>query len=172
MRIQKVCARIDMSKAFDTVDRKKLIDILRKRGIEEENVTIIKRLLSQPTLRAKNGKTIGEPFNTKRGVPQGDRLSPRLFTLYLDEALREIDREFEQKHQKDKIPRYTIIIMLKETRRRYTEYAVDADFICDILENARETVQIAKISISKSSNSNRIYHLSQRYRPNVSVTRI
>ena len=52
-RTPKVCAGIDMSKAFDTVDRKELIDILRKRGIEEENVTIIKPILNQTTLRAK-----------------------------------------------------------------------------------------------------------------------
>ena len=43
---QQVCAWRDMCKAFDTVDRKKLIDILRRKGNEEENVTIIKSLLS------------------------------------------------------------------------------------------------------------------------------
>ena len=112
-----------MSKAFDTVDRRKLIDILRKRGIEEENVTIIKRLLSQPTLRAKNGKTIGEPFNTNRGVPPGKWLSPRLFTLYLDEDIKEIDREFGTEAPKGQDPQI--------------QYADDADFILDILENAR-----------------------------------
>ena len=52
-RIQKVCAGIDMSKAFNTLDRKNLMDLLRKRSNEEENVSIIKRLLSQITLKAK-----------------------------------------------------------------------------------------------------------------------
>ena len=82
-----------MFKAFDTLDRKKLIDILRRRGTGEKNVTIIKPLLIRTTLRAKNGKSIGEPFNNNRGVPKKDGLSPRIFTQYLDEALGEIDRD-------------------------------------------------------------------------------
>ena len=106
-KMQQVCAWRDMCKAFDTVDRKRLIDILRRRGIEEENVTIIKSiksLLSQTTLRAKNGKTIGEPFDTNRGVPHGDGLSHRLFTLYLYEALREIDLEIATQAPKRQDP--------------------------------------------------------------------
>ena len=62
-KIQKVCAGIILSKALDTVDRTKLIDILRKRGIEEENVNTLKRQLNQTTLRAKSVKTIWELFN-------------------------------------------------------------------------------------------------------------
>ena len=52
-RIQRACAGIDMSQAFDTENRKKLLDSLRNRSIEEENLSIIKRLLSQTTLKAK-----------------------------------------------------------------------------------------------------------------------
>ena len=52
-RIHKVCAGIDMSKPYNTVDKNNLINTLRKRGIEEENVTIIKRLLSQTTQSKK-----------------------------------------------------------------------------------------------------------------------
>ena len=70
-----------MFKAFDTVDKKKLIDILRKTDTEVENVSKIKRSLSQTTLRAKTGKTILEPFNTNRGVPKRDGLPSRLYPI-------------------------------------------------------------------------------------------
>ena len=38
----------------------------------------------------------GEKFETNIGVPQGDSLSLRLFTIYLDEALKELDGEIER----------------------------------------------------------------------------
>ena len=75
---------IDMSKAIDNVDRNKLIDILRSRKIPEEKITLTKKLLTNTTLEVKVGKKLGEKFQTKKGVPQGDGLSPRLFTVYLD----------------------------------------------------------------------------------------
>ena len=73
-RIQMVCAGRDMSKAFDTVDTKKLRDILRKKRIEEENVSITEQTPTQSdNHESKIGKMIGELFNTNRGIPQGTR---------------------------------------------------------------------------------------------------
>ena len=117
-RTLKVFAGIDMSKAFDTVDRKELIDILRKRhrGRKRHHH---KTHTQSNNPESKNGKTIGKPFNTNSEVPQRDGLSPRIFTPYPDEALREIDRELTTEAPKGQDPRYTIMIMLKETRNRY-----------------------------------------------------
>ena len=36
-----------------------------------------------------NGE-LGKPFETRIGTPQGDRLSPILFVIYLENAMREI----------------------------------------------------------------------------------
>ena len=94
--LEKVCMGIDMSKAFDTIDRSRLLNILKARGISEDNVTLIKILLSNTSFQVKQGKNIAREFKTNRGVPQGDGLSPILFTLYLDEALKEIDREIDK----------------------------------------------------------------------------
>ena len=49
--------------------------------------------ISNTTLQVKRGKDIGETFTTDVGVPQGDGLSPKLFTLYLDEALTAVDEK-------------------------------------------------------------------------------
>ena len=43
-------------------------------------------------MTVKNGKILGETFRTNIGVPQGDSLSPKLFTLYLQQALDDVDR--------------------------------------------------------------------------------
>ena len=78
---QKICAGIDLSTAFDTVDRKKLIDILR-RGTEEENFAVIKRLLSQTTMRAKNGKTIeGRVQHQHKGPTRGWAITQTFYLI-------------------------------------------------------------------------------------------
>ena len=81
---------IDMSAAFDTVDRRKLLKILEK-IIDEDELRIIRFLLSNTTINIRvNGATVKIPFISNIGIPQGDGLSPVLFTIYLEAALREI----------------------------------------------------------------------------------
>ena len=67
----KYCVGNDMSKAFDNVDRNKLIDILRSRKTPEENITLIKKVLTNAALEVKAGKKLGEKFPTNKGVLQG-----------------------------------------------------------------------------------------------------
>jgi len=54
-------------------------------------------LIEDVKLQVKNGKEIGNKFCTNIGVPQGDCLSPILFTFYLANAL---------KQQNDNIPEH------------------------------------------------------------------
>ena len=44
-------------------------------------------LINDVNLKVRCGKTTGEKINTNIGIPQGDCLSPVLFTLYLAAAL-------------------------------------------------------------------------------------
>ena len=76
---------MDMSKAFDTVDRKTLLEDL-KRIVNPDELHMIKILLDEVKLAVRVGKTTGELFQTNVGVPQGDCLSPILFILYLAKA--------------------------------------------------------------------------------------
>ena len=76
-----------MSKAFDTVNRLKLINMLEPH-IPKSEFNLIKLLLQNTTLQVKNGKIKGEKFISNIGVPQGDCLSPKLFTFYLDQVLK------------------------------------------------------------------------------------
>ena len=81
---------IDMSRAFDTIKRAKILEILNTAGCNEDELRLTQALLAntQLTVRVKN--THSASFETTMGSPQGDSLSPVLFTCYLEAALREV----------------------------------------------------------------------------------
>jgi hypothetical protein len=79
---------LDMSKAFDNLDRWTLMEVLERNGLaNEDELRIIFFLLSETTLRVKVGANLGEMFKTFIGTPQGDALSPILFLIYLEDVL-------------------------------------------------------------------------------------
>ena len=77
---------MDMSKAFDRVERGRIIQDL-KEFLEEDELHLIKILMEDVRLAVRVGKEPGKQFKTNIGIPQGDCLSPILFTLYLARAL-------------------------------------------------------------------------------------
>ena len=103
---------IDLSKAFDCIDRTKLLDKL-KELLTEDEYRIIKFLLSNTSLEVKINDGYGEKFGTTIGTPQGDALSPILFIIYLEMAMRY--------HNEQSDPLKTTLYV--------THYADDTDFI-------------------------------------------
>ena len=79
---------IDLSRAFDTVNRDKLLSILTSL-LDSDSVRIIRFLLADTTLTVRLGTAQSDPFPTTLGTPQGDALSPILFVIYLEAALRD-----------------------------------------------------------------------------------
>ena len=146
----KSCVGIEMSKAFDNVDRNKLIYILRSRKIPEENITLIKKLLTSTTLEVKVGKNLGNKFQSNKGLPQVDGLSPRLFTVYLDEALRETDEFLHANchdyHLKETITPLHFHDYCKTKSPKipwYLEYRDDVNFICNSEDGVKTVIEIA-----------------------------
>ena len=73
---------IDMPIAFDTANRKTLLEKLET-IVDESEVGIMYLLINNVKLKVRVGRSLGEEILTNIGVAQGDCLSALLFIFYL-----------------------------------------------------------------------------------------
>ena len=88
---------VDFEKAFDRVNWVKMMEILKRIGVDWRDRRLVTRLyMNQEAVVRVNGD-LSEPGKIGRGVRQGCLLSPLLFSLYvemmMEEAMEEIERE-------------------------------------------------------------------------------
>ena len=76
---------LDMSKAFDSIKRKDLIEHL-KHTIAADELRIKKKMLGM-SLVVRCGDSISKPFHTDTGAPQADCASTNRFTYNLPKSL-------------------------------------------------------------------------------------
>jgi len=106
---------IDMSRAFDTICRDKLIDVLSS-FLPEDEVRLIRLLIADTKLAVRVGSDLSDYFTTTIGTPQGDSISPVLFIVYLEAALRSIRMTTPRAQDTSRFLPYDV------------EYADDVDF--------------------------------------------
>jgi hypothetical protein len=76
---------IDYAKAFDRVYHQKLMEVIGKHDIDDNDRRIIQNLYYQQTASVQFGEEQSESFQIRRGVRQGCVLSPKLFNIYTEE---------------------------------------------------------------------------------------
>ena len=78
---------IDVEAAYDSVDPQKLHDILQLKQFTPSEVNVLMNLLTH--MRALTVTEWGDSdlFPLEKGIPQGDSLSPIIFSLYMDIAI-------------------------------------------------------------------------------------
>ena len=86
---------VDFSKAFDTVGRRGLWQLLRKCGRPEKFTTMIEALYTGMMANVSVGGEVSEPFSVTNGVKQGCVLAPTLFSIFLSAMLDEAFRDME-----------------------------------------------------------------------------
>ena len=124
---------IDFSKAFDSIHRGKMKEILSAYGVPKETVDAI-MILYQDTcfmVRSPDGDT--DFFDISAGVLQGDTLAPYIFIICLDYILRKApdkNNELGFTLAKRKSKRYPA---MKITN---ADYADDLAVLADVLKDA------------------------------------
>jgi hypothetical protein len=81
---------IDFKKAYDSVKRDVLFNILLEFGIPQKLVRLIKMCLSETYSKIRVGKLLSDKFPIQNGLEQGDALSPLLFNFALEYAVRKV----------------------------------------------------------------------------------
>jgi len=81
---------IDFKKAYDSIRREFLYNILIELGIPMKLVRLIKICLTETYSRIWVGKNLSDMFPIRNGLKQGDTLSPLLFNFALEYAIRRV----------------------------------------------------------------------------------
>ena len=81
------CAFIDFKKAFDSVDRKKLLFLLHTKGCHGKMYNILRSMYESVSSCVRSSSGITETFDTSTGVRQGCVLSPLLFNFFINELV-------------------------------------------------------------------------------------
>ena len=89
---------LDMSKAFDTIQRGTLFEDL-KEILEPDELYLIHLLLNDVEIVVKLENQIGELFKSLIGSPQGDAASALFFIIYLATILKQAKQKLTEKDQ-------------------------------------------------------------------------
>ena len=80
----------DFEKAFDTVKHNRLIETLKKYGVDGRYIRVMAKLYWQQKAVVRVGEKVSYSINIERGVRQGCVLSSDLFSLYPHVVMEEM----------------------------------------------------------------------------------
>lgn len=83
---------VNLKAAFDSMDRRVLIEEMRKRGVREELVDGVEELLRETKSKVRGKDGLGESFWTGRGIRQKCLLSTLLFNLLIADLEEEMKK--------------------------------------------------------------------------------
>ena len=128
---------IDFSKAFDSIDRKKMIQILSAYGIPKKILAAIEVMYSETFAKVISPDGSTELFKILNGVLQGDTLAPYIFVIVLDYALRKAITGREEQ--------LGFLLESRKSRCYPAKYMTDLEFADDIMLVSNDITQAQKL---------------------------
>ena len=89
-------AFLDMEKAYDRVNRKKLVEVMRCYGVHEKLVRLMERIYNGSMVKFELENVMTGCCKSDSGVRQGCPLSPLLFNIYVRELGKVISHTWSQ----------------------------------------------------------------------------
>ena len=81
---------LDLSKAYDTLDRGRTLQLLQGYGVGPRMLGLLNNFWNKLQLVPRQSGFYGAPISSDRGVTQGDPLSPIIFNVVVDAVVREL----------------------------------------------------------------------------------
>ena len=146
---------VDFTKAFDSIHRGKMEQILLAYGIPKETVAAITILYRNTKVKVRSPDGDTEYFDIVAGVLQGDTLAPYLFIICLDYVLR---------ISFDKIRENDFELTKKRSRRYPAKTITDADYADDraILANTPDKAETLLHSLERATAGIGLYVNAQK----------
>ena len=143
---------LDLTKAFDSVDRDMAWHILSSRGVPSKLVALIKDLHTNHTAIIR-AELDSHPVPTRVGFKQGCNLAPDLFTITLDTIVRQL---LPQLRQLGVTISYKLDGQIMHSRNATEEellwillYADDISLVCDGITNLSRAVALMDNTFSQ-----------------------
>ena len=84
-------AFVDYEKAFDSVEHEDILNALEKHQIPTVYIETLASMYRNGTAQVKVDNNMSKPFDIRRGVRQGDTLSPNMFNSGLEQVFRRLN---------------------------------------------------------------------------------
>jgi len=84
---------VDFKKAYDSIHRESLYNIMYEFGIPCKLISLTKVCMNGTKYQVRVDNVLSEEFQVVTGLKQGDALSPLLFNIALEKAVRSIQRD-------------------------------------------------------------------------------
>lgn len=88
---------IDLKKAYDSVDRQRVLEIMEKYGVGIWMRWIMENFWTNKRMELHQGRCYGEILTPTQGVTQGDTISPTIFNIVVDAVFKEVSFQVNQK---------------------------------------------------------------------------
>ena len=121
---------VDFKKAFDLVDRGLLSKKLQLLGIPYQFVKVIFETLQNIRFQVRSNNSLSDPFETHNGVPQGDPLSPLLFSLFIADLPKALSHDG--------------VLLENQLKINYLLYADDLALVAESPEDLQQSLDDLK----------------------------